>query len=36
MKEIWKPIQDFENYEISNMGNIRSKKKRYFKTLQRL
>lgn len=26
MKEIWKQIQDFENYEISNMGNIRSKK----------
>lgn len=22
--EIWKPIKDFENYEISNFGNVRS------------
>lgn len=26
MQEIWKPVKDFENYEISNKGNIRSKK----------
>lgn len=27
MKEIWKPIKGYENnYEISNMGNIRNKK----------
>jgi len=24
MKEIWKEITDFENYEVSNFGNIRS------------
>ena len=24
MKEIWKPIKDFENYQISNKGNIKS------------
>ena len=23
-KEIWKPIKDFEGYEVSNMGNVRS------------
>lgn len=26
MQEMWKIVPDFENYEISNMGNIRSKK----------
>ena len=26
MQEIWKTIGNFENYEISNKGNIRSKK----------
>lgn len=26
MQEIWKTIENFENYEISNKGNIRSKK----------
>ncbi len=24
MNEIWKPIKGFENYEISNFGNIRN------------
>jgi hypothetical protein len=24
MNEIWKPIVNFENYEISNLGNVRS------------
>lgn len=26
MQEIWRTVKDFENYEVSNMGNIRSKK----------
>jgi hypothetical protein len=25
MEEIWKPIKDFENYEVSTLGNIRNK-----------
>lgn len=24
-KEIWRPIKDFNNYEVSNLGNIRNK-----------
>jgi hypothetical protein len=24
MEEIWKPIQDFEDYQISNLGNVRN------------
>lgn len=28
MKEIWKPIKGFENYEISNLGNIRNSDKK--------
>ena len=24
MKEIWKQIDGFENYEISNLGNVRN------------
>ena len=24
MQEQWKPIKDFENYEVSNMGQVRS------------
>lgn len=27
MKEIWKTIQDFPNYEISSLGNVRNIKK---------
>lgn len=28
MEEIWKPIKDFEDYyEISNLGNVRSKER---------
>lgn len=27
MEEIWKTIPDFEDYEISNLGNIRSKER---------
>lgn len=27
MNEIWKPIQDFDNYEISNLGRIRNIKR---------
>src|ERR1019366_9123437 len=23
MKELWKPIEDFEAYEVSNMGRVR-------------
>ena len=29
MKEIWKPVKGFENYEISNLGNIRNSDKMY-------
>lgn len=29
--EVWKPIKDFPNYEISNFGNVKSKS-RYTKT----
>lgn len=25
-EEIWKVVEDFPNYEVSNMGRIRSKK----------
>lgn len=25
MEEVWKTIEDFPNYEVSNMGNVRSK-----------
>jgi hypothetical protein len=25
--EIWKPIKGFENYEVSNLGNVRNIKK---------
>lgn len=28
MKEIWKPVKGFENYEISNLGNIRNSDKK--------
>ena len=31
MKEIWKPIKNYENYEISNFGNVRVK---IYKTLK--
>ena len=31
MKEIWKKIKDFENYEVSNLGNIRNKNKQSIK-----
>ena len=24
MEEIWKSISDYENYQISNLGNIKS------------
>ena len=24
--EVWKPIQDYENYEVSNLGNVRNKR----------
>ena len=24
MAEIWKTIHDFENYQVSNLGNVRS------------
>lgn len=27
MKEIWKPVKGFENYEISNFGKIRNSDK---------
>ena len=27
MKEVWKDIKDFSNYEISNLGRIKSKEK---------
>ena len=27
MEEKWKKIKNFENYEISNLGNVRNKKK---------
>ena len=26
-KEIWKTIEDFPNYEVSNLGNVRNKKR---------
>ena len=25
MKEIWKDIKDYENYQVSNLGRIKSK-----------
>lgn len=31
MKESWRPIKDFENYEISNMGRVRNKHGRIMK-----
>lgn len=31
MKEKWKQINDFENYEISNLGNVRNKSKQFLK-----
>lgn len=27
MKEIWKPIRNYNNYEVSNLGNVRNKEK---------
>ena len=24
MREIWRKINDYENYEVSNMGNVRA------------
>jgi hypothetical protein len=32
--EEWKPIEDYENYEISNLGNVRNKKKNKLLTPQ--
>lgn len=29
MKEIWKTIECYENYEISNLGRVKNKKKNY-------
>lgn len=26
MEEIWKSIEGFENYEVSNLGKVRNKK----------
>ena len=28
--EIWKDVPDYDNYEISNLANIRNKKTKYF------
>jgi len=28
--EIWKPVENFPGYEISNLGNVRSYKRRYW------
>jgi hypothetical protein len=27
MSEVWKNIPDYDNYEVSNLGNVRSKRK---------
>jgi hypothetical protein len=27
MSEIWKPIKNYNNYQVSNFGNIRNTKK---------
>jgi hypothetical protein len=27
MEEIWKPIEGFDNYEVSNLGNVKNIKK---------
>jgi uncharacterized protein (UPF0248 family) len=35
MEEIWKPIKDFENYEVSTLGNVRNKSKRILKQLNK-
>lgn len=32
LKEIWKPIKDYPNYEISNLGRVKSKE-RYVNTI---
>ena len=29
MKEIWKDIKEFNNYQVSNLGNIKNKNKKY-------
>lgn len=31
MQEIWKPIKDFENYQISNLGKIKNKNNKILK-----
>ena len=36
MQEQWKPIKDFENYEVSNMGNVRSLNYRYTRAAKKL
>ena len=30
MKEIWKTIENFENYQISNLGRVKSIKREYY------
>lgn len=34
IKEIWKPIEGFDNYEISNFGRVKSTKKGFDKILK--
>ena len=31
MKEMWKPIENFENYEVSNLGRVRNSRGRIMK-----
>ena len=33
MEEIWKDIPDYENYQISNLGNVFSKKRKKLKSI---
>lgn len=33
MKEIWKKIENYEDYEISNLGNVKSSKRKQSKLL---
>lgn len=35
MEEIWKIIDDYDNYKISNLGNLKSKSKRIKKCINR-
>jgi len=34
MKEIWKDVEGFEKYEVSNMGNVRNKRTQFVLALR--